>query len=149
MKRYHFKLQSLLRIREFAEHNVKLELGKINQEIAEVEAQIKQDHLDLDEAYKSQQAMLSNGTPGHMVQFYPLFTQGKKAHIDQLENKLWSLKKKYQNKLEELKEKRAAVKLMESLKEKDRIKYRKEQLKLEEKKREDLIQSWSSYNKEE
>ena len=147
MKRYKFKLDALLKLREFEEQKIKIRLGEINKQISEIEAEISKDHRDLDEGYNSQNKLAASGTQGRMMQFYPMFTEGKRRHIEKLETELWSLKRKYQNTLEELKEARGKVKVVEKLKEKDKTDFRKEQTKIDDKKREDLVQMWS-VNKE-
>ncbi len=142
MKRYKFKLEAVLKLRKFKEENIKLELGKINQEIDRIEHEIAKQKQDIADGYASQEAILKEGSDSRAVSFFPMFLDGKKAHIEKLQNELWIWRKKYEAKRDELTHARGEVKVMESLKEKDMLAFKKEQSKLENKKIEDIVHMW-------
>ncbi len=143
MIKYSFKLEALLTLRKNEEEKIKVQLGLINKEIFQIEETIKKQHEDIDQGYTSQEALLKNGVEGKMLGFYPYFTEGKKAFIEKLETQMWSARRRYFEKLEELKVMRGRVKVIEKLREKDFTKFRKEQLKEEDKKNEDLVRMWT------
>lgn len=148
MKQHKFKLEALLKLREFKEEKVKIELGRINQEIATNKAKIEELNLSIDLGYQSQSAALGgDGSQGKMIGFYPMYVDGARAHIKALEAKNYSLQKKYQTKLLELNKCRGDVKVMESLKEKDLIKFKKEEDKKLRESIEDIIQIRRIVNK--
>ena len=72
-----------------------------------------------------------------MIQFFPMFIQGKKEDLKNQEALLWALKKKYAAKIEELAQARGEVKILENFKEKKTLEHRrmvgkKEQADIEE-----------------
>lgn len=144
MKKYKFKLSGLLKVREFKENKIKIELGEINKEVQFVEETIDQQHKDIADGFASQEKTLKRGMDAKMLGFYPYFIQGKKENIERLENKLWALRRKYYEKLEDLKTARGQVKVVENLKEKDEKSFYKEQNKLEDNKLEELVRNWSN-----
>jgi len=137
MQKFKFKLDALLKVREFKEKRVKIELGEILKQISAVEEKIKFANEAIDETYKAQEAFMSDPSSGRMLQFFPYFIQGKKEDIKNQENLLWALKRKYDVKITELAQARGQVKIMENFKEKKKdewtkIKNKKEQEDLDE-----------------
>ncbi len=121
MEKFKFKLDGLLKLREFKENRLKQELGAILQEIQRIDNEIIDIQNSIVEAYESQQELLKEASMGSMIQFYPYFIKGRKE--DELAKKqlLKSLNHKYQLKLLELKTARGEVKLIENMKE-DKLK---------------------------
>lgn len=126
MKKFEFRLQALLKVREFREKQVKSELGEILRQIHQLKEMNIQLNSDIDEAYRSQEKMLEGHVDAQFLNFYPYFIEGKKNHIKNNDNQIYSLQKRYQLKLEELKHAKADVHVIESLKEKEQIKHKKE-----------------------
>ena len=102
MQKFKFKLDGLLKVREFKEKKVKIELGEILREINAVEDKIAAANAAIAETYDAQETFMQDPSQGQMLQFFPLFIQGKKEDIKNKENLLWSLKKKYDVKIAEL-----------------------------------------------
>lgn len=123
-KGYKFKLEAVLKMRKLAEEQVKMQLGRVNVQITEIEANIKEQDASIDEAYKSQEAGLNSGLDGQEIRFHPYFVQGKKAHIGHLESQLKMYEAEREKLQKELNRKRADVKVIEKLKEKDFKQYK-------------------------
>lgn len=126
MKKFNYKLEALKQLKDFNEHKVKIEIGKVNREIAQIKEKLAQCDLHLSESYDSHQSVAEEGSSARLMSFYPLFTEGKNAQIQKYKNILYSLEKKYDALLEELRGKRAEAKLMAEMKEKAKTKFKKE-----------------------
>ena len=131
MQKFKFKLDGLLKVREFKEKKIKIELGEILKEVGEVEGKIAFANKAIDETYEAQEAFMQDLSSGNMLQFFPVFIQGKKEDIKNKENLLWALKKKYDAKILELATARGQVKVMENFKEKKLGEWTKEKNKKE------------------
>lgn len=139
MQKFKFKLDGLLKVREFKEKKIKIELGEILKEIAEVEGKIKLANIAIDETYKAQEVFMKDPSSGNMLQFFPFFIHGKKEDIKNKENLLWALKKKYDFKITELATARGQVKVMENFKEKKLGEWTKERNKKEQEAIEEIL----------
>jgi len=131
MKKFQFKLDSLLKVREFNEKKIKIELGEILKEINDTNDQIAKMNKDIDDSYKAQEDMMKEPSAGAMLQFFPYYIEGRKADIKNKENLIWSLQKKYERKVEELAKARGQVKILENFKEKKKTEWVKERDKKE------------------
>lgn len=138
-KKFKFKLDGLLKVREFKEKKIKIELGEILKEISIAEAQIAEANLAIDETYKAQEDFMKDPSAGQMIQFFPYFIQGKKEAIKNKENLLWSLRKKYDKKIQELAEARGEVKVLENFKDKKQIEWKKDKDKKEHEAIEEIL----------
>ena len=137
MQKFKFKLEGLLKVREFKEKKVKIELADILKEIGNTEDKISKIHFAINETYNAQEKFVADATEGRMIQFFPMFIQGKKEDLKNQEALLWALKKKYAAKIEELAQARGEVKILENFKEKKTLEHRrmvgkKEQADIEE-----------------
>lgn len=139
MQKFKFKLDGLLKVREFKEKKIKIELGEILREITAVEDKITAANVAISETYDAQDAFMRDPSAGHMLQFFPLFIQGKKDDIKNKENLLWALKKKYDKKIAELAAARGEVKVMENFKEKKHGEWSKERNKKEQEAIEEIL----------
>jgi flagellar FliJ protein len=131
MQKFKFKLDGLLKVREFKEKKIKIELGELLREIGAVEEKIRSANSAIDETYEAQEAFMRDPSLGQMLQFFPYFIQGKKEEIKNRENLLWALKKKYDTKITELATARGQVKVMENFKEKKLTEWTKQRNKKE------------------
>lgn len=148
MQKFKFKLDGLLKVREFKEKKIKIELGEILKEIAMVEEKIAADNAAIMETYDAQEAFMKDPSSGQMLQFFPLFIQGKKEDIKNKENLMWSLKKKYDKKIAELATARGEVKVMENFKEKKKGEWTKEKNKKEQEAIEEILMMRSNGSKD-
>lgn len=126
MQKFKFKLDAVLKMREFKEKKVKIELGEILREIGAVEEKIILANKAIDETYEAQETFMADPSAGRMLQFFPYFIQGKKEEIKNSENLIWALKKKYDAKITELATARGEVKVMENFKDKKKGEWTKE-----------------------
>jgi flagellar FliJ protein len=131
MKKFNFKLDGLLKVREFKEKKIKIELGEILKEIGATEELIAKMNRDIDDTYAAQDELLATASDGKMLQFFPYYIQGRKEDIKNKESLLWSLRKKYNVKIEELALARGEVKVLENFKDKKKIEWNKERDKKE------------------
>ena len=130
MKRFKFRLESLLKVRKSKEKIVKIELGAIVKQIQENKNEIEKLNSDINFAYKNQESMQNQIFDAKFLEFYPYYIQGKKLYIEELKKKIEDLQLDYNEKVEELNSARADSKLIEQLKEKDQVKYKKTREKL-------------------
>ncbi len=138
-KKFKFKLDGLLKVREFKEKKIKIELGEILKEISLVESQIAEANVAIDETYKAQEDFMKDPSAGQMIQFFPFFIQGKKEDIKNKDNLLWSLRKKYDKKIAELAISRGEVKVLENFKDKKQVEWKKDKDKKEHEAIEEIL----------
>ena len=141
-KKYKFKLDGLLKLREFTEDKAKIELGKVNLKIQQNQDAIDNHKKDIETAYQSQEEVLKTATDGRFLQFYPLYFQSKDAAIKDLEKKKLVLMKEAEERMKDLLKARAEMKLMEKLKEKDFVDWKKARDKDMNNKIEENTQMW-------
>lgn len=139
MKKFKFKLDGLLKLREFNEKKIKIELGEILKEINHIEELIAKMNRDIDDTYKAQDELIKSSADGRMLQFFPYYIQGRKEDIKNKETLLWSLRKKYQAKVEELAMARGQVKILENFKDKKVHEWKKERDKKEQETIEEIL----------
>lgn len=147
MQKFKFKLDGLLKVREFKEKQLKIELGELLKEMNQVEDKIAEANKAISETYEAQEAFMRDPSSGQMLQFFPLFIQGKKEDIKNKENLLWSLKKKYEKKMAELATARGEVKVMENFKDKKKGEWTKEKNKKEQELIEEILMMRSNGSK--
>lgn len=135
MKGFKFKLNGLLKVREFKERTLKVELGQILKQINGAEEEILKLKKDIQETYEAQETFMADPSAGEMIKFFPKFIETKNSAIDNQENLIYALKKKFDFKQKELATARGEVKVIENLKEKKQTEYKK---KLEKKHQENV-----------
>ena len=64
MQKFKFKLDALLKVREFKEKKIKIELGEILKEIGLVENKITAANIAIDESYQAQETVLADPASG-------------------------------------------------------------------------------------
>lgn len=142
MKKYKFKMDAILKLKEFNEEKAKIELGKVNKKIMEIDSKIEQHLIDIETAYTSQDEVLKSGADGRFLQFYPFYTQAKQQTIIKLKQDRVELMKEVQIRLKELVVCRNEVKVFEKLKEKDFSQWKKAINKEQDQKIEENVQLW-------
>lgn len=130
-KKFTFKLEGLLKLRHFKEEQLKVELGQINTEIQQTKNRISELKSHVEEAYESQEQSLKGSSDGRLARFFPYFIQAKKEDIKANENLLYSLERKYQQKLVEVSKAMGEAKLINNMKEKAKDAWKKEKEKKE------------------
>lgn len=125
-KKFKFKLEGLLKVREFKEKKIKIELGELLKEMNDVEDRIRVLKDEIEQTYSAQEAFVAEPAAGRMIQFFPAFIEAKNNDIKNNENLLYSLKRKYDEKVQEMSKAKGDVKIMENFKEKKKTEHNKE-----------------------
>ena len=125
MQKFKFKLDGLLKVREFKEKRLKVELGEILTEMQAVKDDIKRLNENIHDTYQAQESFLADPSSGDMVKFFPRFIKTKKEDIKNRENLLYALQRKFDEKQVELGTARGEVKVIENLKEKKATEHKK------------------------
>ncbi len=110
--------------------------------MTELDGFIAGHNAGIDEAYKSQEGMLAEGSSGQQLRFYPFFVQGKKAHIEQIESEQAMLKDRLGKLFDLLSKLRADVKVLDEMKEKKRVAHKKMVEKKMHEEIEEQVQNW-------
>ncbi|MBL6989312.1 MAG: flagellar FliJ family protein [Bacteriovoracaceae bacterium] len=139
MKKFKFKLESLKKMRELKEKQIKIELGKIVKQTYDVKVEIQKLERDIEIGYESQEGLVTKTVGARFIGFYPLYIEGIKAKIKTKNDELSLLEKEYELKVEQLKQARGKVKVLERFEEKEFAHYKKESKKKELMTIEDLI----------
>jgi flagellar FliJ protein len=137
--KFKFKLEGLLKLRHFKEEQLKVELGLINTEIQKTKNRISELQSHVEEAYNSQEASLKGSSDGRLARFFPYFIQAKKEDIKANENLLYSLERKYQQKLKEVSQAMGESKLIHNMKDKAKESWKKEKNKKEQEDIEEIL----------
>ncbi len=125
MKKFQFKLEAYLKLKELEEDRVKIEVGNLNKEVQRCTQELFKLDDDIREMFDIQENLLKIGTNANALQYMPSFFTAKLEHIEQLKNYKQEVEKKRNAKLEELKHANGQVKLISNLKEKKRIQFKK------------------------
>lgn len=141
-KKYKFKLDAVLKLRKLKEDKCKVEIGRIQTRIKELEKFKAENNTGIDEAYCAQESALESGMSARELQFHPFFVSGKKANIDIIDGEMKMLKDQLLYRFKELSEYRGEVKLVQEMKDKDKKKYMKERDKKEFETIEEQVQNW-------
>lgn len=147
MKGFKFKLEALLKVRKLKEDQCKMELGRLQVQKQAKLDEIKKQNLGIDKAYGDQESTVQQGAKGLDLRFYPYFMQGKRTNIKLLEQEIEALDREIENKNKELIELRANVKVLDSMKEKQFEKYKKDLNKKIDLDIEEQVQNWMQYKK--
>lgn len=131
MAKFKFKLDGLLKLREFKEKQLKVELGNIVKSIQETKERIEDYNRHITEAYEGQENILEAPANGEMIKFFPFFIEGKNAAIKKEEEELKKLQEAYEIKVQEMKVARGETKVIDKLKEKEKTAYKKDRMKKE------------------
>ncbi len=148
MKKFKYKLEGLLKIRKAREEGCKMELGQLQNYLSKCRYQIQVENEGIHAAQSAHNKMLESGIGGREVQFFPRFIEGKEVNIQLLKKEIKRYEALVSEKLKELNLLRAEVKVIDNLKEKAQAKFKKEEDKKEELKREENILIWQNFNKQ-
>lgn len=140
MKGFKFKLDGLLKVREFKERALKVELGQILTQINEAKDEIVRLKENIQETYDAQDQFLSDPAAGDMIKFFPKFIETKNLAIDNQNNLIYALEKKFDSKQSELATARGEVKVIENLKDKKKTEYKKKIEKKHQENVDELVQ---------
>ena len=139
MKKFDFRLQSLLRLRNFKEEKLKAEMGEIVSKMNNLRDDIINLDQDIEDAYNAQNKFLNEKIGGQIIHFFGFYVQGKRDHIKVKKNEQEILKKKYEEKSIELAKAMGDVKVIENIKKKQFNQYRVDYNKKMQEDLEDLL----------
>lgn len=142
MKKYQFRLEPVLKVRKFKEETCRMELGELLNELKRIDDQLAYDQEQIDNYYKIQEGALKTGMSASQLQAFPMLVAGKTKNIELLQNAKIRQERLVEEKKQELAVVRGELKLIESMKEKDFAKYRKEVNKEIDQKVEEQTQNW-------
>jgi flagellar FliJ protein len=126
MKKFIFKLEALLKLREFEEQKAIVELGRIVKSMQDLKNENSVLSEQIGECYRMQELEAKNKTTGRQMSFYPQFITAKRAHIKKNETLIIQFLKKYEAAKIVMQQRRADLKLVVKMKEKEFIEYKKE-----------------------
>lgn len=113
-------------MRRLEEEKCKLSIGRAQVELSEVKERLEKSTKDIADLYEDQEKKLSEGSVrAQDLQLMPYLVNGKKAHNRELEKDIQVKEEKLKELYDELKQMRAAVKVLESLREKEEIAFKK------------------------
>ncbi|MBF0362645.1 MAG: hypothetical protein HQK49_16615 [Oligoflexia bacterium] len=145
MKKFKFKLENILKLREFEEYKERVKLGKINQQMYGLDEEVKRLNEDMSKVYQAQEQNLKKNIQAKDVYLYEYWIRSLRGHIVELESKKEKLNKEYQEQLKIMLAQRNKVKILENLKERAKIGFKKEKIKEEDSKLDYLISSSHPY----
>lgn len=142
MKRYQFRLEAVRKMRSMLEETCRSELGLLMVERQNLVEVIETLQHDIQSAYTEQETHMSKGMKASHAAFFPQAVIGKESKIKEVKKEIELMDAKIADKKSELTQKRADLKLMENLKEKDLQAWKKAFNKEENMKVEEMVQLW-------
>jgi len=132
MKKFKFRLDGILKLREFEEKKAKLNLGKVINKMEMVKNEILRLKKEIGEGYGEMEDLLKDSVDGRTLQFFPSYFEGKKAMIKKLEVELSNLNEELKFRRLELKRAEGEFKSIDKLREKGLKKFKADALKKEQ-----------------
>lgn len=145
MKRYQFKLDAVLKLRKLREENCRTELGMLNRELEAINARIEHEKEEITKYFQIQEASLKAGAAAGKLQTFPGIIAAKDKTIKLLEAGRKRQEELIVEKKEELAILRGELKVMENLKEKDFLEWKKAYNKDMDQKVEEQTQIWLNH----
>jgi len=125
MQKFKFKLESVLKMKTLLEEQCRNELGQIIVEKKKIEDEIARNHRHIDASYAERESHLKQGQSAAHASFFPQLAEGYRARIEDLKKSVLEVEERINAKKTELNEKRAELKLMTNLKEKELTQWKK------------------------
>lgn len=148
MKRYQFRLEAVRKMRSMLEETCRSALGMLMVERQNLVELIETIKHDIQSTYAEQEATMAGGMKAGHAAFFPYAVAGKEARIKEIEKEIAALDIKIEEKKAELIQRRADLKLIENLKEKEHTAWRKAYNKETDQKVEEMVQLWGENLKE-
>lgn len=143
-KGFQFKLEAVLKLRRFEEERARIELGHIQMLVDQKKKEIKNEIDEIDLIYNSRDNDLSSGISGRQITVYPMYLKAKEAKIKELRIELRDLNMALDESNQMWIEARAALKLIEKMKEKQLGEYTKKINKKIDQNLEEEVRIWLS-----
>ncbi|MFP5458174.1 MAG: flagellar export protein FliJ [Bacteriovoracia bacterium] len=148
MKRYQFRLEAVRKMRAMHEETCRNELGLLMVERQNILNQIESLTQDIKAAYVEQEVHLVTGMKASHAAYFPQAVAGREGQIKLLQKNLEMADARISDKKIELAQKRADLKLMENLREKDHAAWKNAYAKEENLKVDEMVQMWSESRKD-
>jgi flagellar protein FliJ len=142
VKKFQFRLETVLKLRQREEEKCRQELGLLILKRNEIEKKIEKLNNEIDQIYQEQRDQLTMGILGRHVSYYPVHVDGHKSKIDSLKKMLFEQDEIINDKKNELSDKKSKLQIMEKLKEKDKFQWKKEYNKFVDNNFEEMTQNW-------
>ncbi len=133
MKRFEFKLQPLLKYREYLERLAQQKTAKAHLDVKNCEEQIVHLRQNWDQNAETMDGIVGNGVSAVEFRRYHNYLESLENNIEDEKQRKIQLKDKLKKKLLELKKKSVDKKVMELYREKLRTEYNQELVKIEQK----------------
>ncbi|RLA64128.1 MAG: flagellar export protein FliJ [Epsilonproteobacteria bacterium] len=125
MKKFNFRLDSILKLREFEEKKAKLNLGKVITKIQLKKREIEKLNKEITMGYDEMGSLLQKTVSGKMLHFFPSYLEGKRAMIKLKEEEMSKLNEELKFRKLELKKAEGEYKSIDKLKEKQFERFKK------------------------
>lgn len=126
MRGYKFKLETVLKMKRFAEEKCRNELGQLYVEKTKIEDKVLYQKDEIQKCYKEQEDQLSLGVTARNIAVFPSMIEGKEKLIKMYQNDILKMNQFIKIKHDELIQRKSELKMMENMKEKDFLKYKTE-----------------------
>lgn len=135
-------------MRSMLEETCRSALGMLMVERQNLVELIETIQHDIQSTYAEQETIMAGGMKAGHAAFFPYAVAGKEARIKEIEKEIAALDVKIEEKKAELIQRRADLKLIENLKEKEHTVWRKAYNKETDLKVEEMVQLWGENLKE-
>ena len=142
MQRYKFRLEAVLKVRRMVEESCRNELGLLMVEKQRFLDEVAVQEADIVATYVAQEQAMREGMKASHVSYFPRVVEGKEARIKQIKNSITDTERRIEMKLDELRVKKAELKAVEKLREKDFEIWKKAYNKDVDMKVEEMVQLW-------
>ena len=140
MKNYKFKLESILKIKNFEKKKAQQEINMIVSKMAVEKEQYKSAMEEIDYCYQLQEEAMQMKISARKWSLYPNLFEAGKRYAQRIKNNIGELDKNYKEKIKKLTKAMGEVKMIENIKEKDKKIFKKQKEKKEQMSTEELLQ---------
>lgn len=119
MQKFKFKLESVLKMKTLLEEQCRNELGQIFVEKKNIEDEMALMNKNISAVYSENEIHLQSGMKASHASLFPQLSSAYQAKIEELKKKMALVDERIENKRVELNEKKAELKLMSNIKEKE------------------------------
>lgn len=142
MIKYTFKLEAVLKVRKMAEEKARQDLGRLQMKKTQILIEIQKETREIDQLYTDQEKHLKMLVRPAALSFYSHSIEAKKKVILQLREKEKEIDRQIQEQMNFLIQKKAELKMIENVKDKDLAQYKKKFERDQNIKIEEQVQLW-------
>jgi flagellar FliJ protein len=142
MIKYVFKLEAVLKVRKMAEERARQDLGRLQMKKSLLQSDIKTQYIDIDQLYTNQDQHLKDTVRPSILLFYSKSIEAKKSVIEQLKKQEKEMDQQIKVQMDFLIQKKAELKMIENIKDKDVAQYKKKFERDQNIKIEEQVQIW-------